>query len=197
MKIDPKEFCHLSRSESFLKWLNENAQIIYADLSEFIKNSKSCKENRDKMESVLNHISVDRALAARLGRFIRKNYPAMIVNSAAHKQLQEQKTQNTSQEREMILRSHVDAMQENVFSGIDLTVMALPHRKIITLFEAMHSGKDLGSAAVTYCSQHATCEFVLTSSAAWIEYVPQELASIAGSIPDRNWMVRKWKRDLK
>lgn len=188
MQIDKKDFCYLISSQPFLNWLKDNALELYKDLFAYLQTSPPCKANKVKMEWILRTLMQDRSVVKKLGRFIKDNYPTMIVGSMAHNEAQVKAQQSAVQ---------AATMDENVFAGLDISPTSIPRRRIITVFDAVRQHKDLNSAAREFCSRFPHCDYVITAgSAAYIEFLPLEIQHLAQTISVDAWVVRRYKARL-
>jgi len=170
MKINPNEFCYLAQSESFLVWLRGADAKLHTDLVDHLKGGFGCTSNKAKMLEVLRALIRDSRAVVLLERFLRQNFPAMIIDDI-------KATPPTKQ----VPNKH------RVFTYYDPTLATFPKRIIFV-------GPDLLKRIRDFCAAQFYCEHVIIEDHAYIEYIPNESAVLKSSIPDKNWQIRQFKK---
>lgn len=79
--INVAYFCTLSSNTGFLRWLSETNRGLYDNLTEFLKTSKGCKANTDKMLEVLGALTTTQGGENRLFVFLRENFPQALAKA--------------------------------------------------------------------------------------------------------------------
>ncbi len=180
-KIDQNQFCYLSNSDLFLRWLYSTDIKLYTELIEHLRRGLGCGANREKMIDI--YASLTKAGHDKnLEQFLKKNYPNMIVGDQVNdKPIVVGNTNNFA-----ALNKH------KVFSHYDPTLATYPRRLIITQLDA--GQMSLGRIVLSFCSQQDYCEHVVVDDRAYIEYLPHGYGNLKNKIPDKNWQVRAYKR---
>lgn len=171
MKINSDEFCYLSQSTSFLSWLHATNEKLYSGLIEHLKKAAGCKSNKQKMLETLQEIRKHRDQVKLLEQFLRRHYPGIIISDTA-------------------APASPNLNKHKVFEHYDPGLVTYPRRLIVL-------ASDVGDLEVTvldFCAQQAHCEHIIIEDRAYIEFLPAEHLSLISKIPDKNWMIRRYKR---
>jgi len=176
MKIDSGQFCQLSTSDSFIRWLYETDEPLYMDLVTHLREGRGCGANREKMKQILTTI-LEGPNKGKLEDFLRNHYPGIIKGEVVD---------HTPPDFDFnTLNVH------GVFEHYDPTLNAFPRRLIITDADVGHA--HLSKAVDDFCAQQAHCEFVYLDVRAYIEYLPPEHAGFKDKVPERNWAVVRYR----
>jgi len=170
MKINPNEFCYLAKSELFLVWLRSIDAKLHDGLIEHLKAGLGCTSNKAKMLEVLRALIRDNRIVVLLERFLRQNFPALIVDDAKTAVLPE-RVQN----------------KHRVFTYYDPTLATFPRRLIFI-------GSNLPKKVRDFCAGQFYCEHVIVEDRAYVEYVPNDSAAIKPNIPEKNWQIRGFRK---
>lgn len=168
MRIDNSAFCGLSSSHQWQSWLSSFDIVIYRGFLERLKTNRGCSDNRKLMESVLAEVMSKPSGVQALRAFLQQHFPYMILD-----------------------RSGFDKMVINellvYFSG---KIMTIPRRKYF-------SGNDLESKVSEFCVDKALCEYLLTDGFAFVEYLLRSDSHLIGDIPEKNWILSKYKSNRR
>ena len=166
MKINPKEFCHLSQSEVFLDWLYSISPVMHTKLVEHISKGLGCNANKQAMLNLLQAITNNSAWDQSLGAFLRKHFPAIIVED----------------DKDQLRNKH------GVFDYYDPSLVTFPRRLIFLVSEV----GDLQKSVLDFCAKQAHCDYAVVDDRVYIEYLPPELAAIKSEIPASNWHIKRY-----
>jgi len=171
MIVNPSQFCALSTSDVFLRWLYDVDKKIHIDLIEHLRGGNGCKSNRNKMVQILKDLQ-NKGWEDRLTTFLRRNYPSVLKSE--------------------IVDDYNSLNIHGVFEYYDPTLATFPRRLIITDADTGHI--TLKSAVINFCAQQAYCDHIFLDDRAYIEYLPPEFATLKDQIPAKNWQVVLYRR---
>ena len=165
MKIKSKEFCYLSTSPSFLRWLDDNARQLYLELSKHHESNDSCAENKKIMYSILKEITKDKALAKNLVLFLQSNYPYIIEgDSSSNRTVRDD-----------------DTIVSKVFGLFDPSILTFPRRAVVD---------DL----VAFVTDKPIYDYVEVDGKFHVEYLTVNDQKLYESIPESSWLTKQYKK---
>lgn len=177
MKINSAEFCHLSSSTSFQKWLHTINYDLYKDLLTHLHKGENCASNRAKMVGLLKKLLRDNNTRKQLQSYLRATYPHMI----------------SEDDPPVVATNYNSYDKHNVFEHYDPSLLTFPRRLILTELEAQQSGVSLQRLVFNYCSMQAYCDHIIIDGRAYIEFLPPDLGELKDQIPAKNWQVQSYR----
>lgn len=172
--IKPGEFCALSTTPQFHKWLKDTDDSLYNNLIDHLKLAKGCNANAQKMIELVTILWKSEKHRISLLAFLRANYPLVLVEPADYS------SQN----------------YHNVFVHYDPTLNTIPRRKILTVSDAAISRRPLSVLVDEFCGRQAYCDYVEIDDRVYIEYLPPELGHLVEEIPKKNWQVATYRTNI-
>lgn len=168
MFVNTSQFCSLATAPKFLSWLKGTSADAHADLLDHLRKHSSCRANTQKMLTVLDSITRLSDGEQKLTAFLRQHFPHVLTSDALLK---------------------YDNNQDNgIFDHYDPDLLTIPRRIIM-------DGDNLKERIEAFAKDKAMVDYVIIEGRAYIEYLTQDLISIAASIPADNWHVRRWRKD--
>lgn len=166
MKIKSKEFCYLSTSPSFLRWLDDNSRQLYLELSKHHETNDSCAENKKIMYGILKEITKDKSLAKNLVLFLQSNYPYIIESDSSPSKT---------------IRGDDSTIVSKVFGLFDPSILTFPRRAVVD---------DLA----VFISDKPIYDYVEVDGKFHVEYLIGNDQKLYESIPESNWLTRQYKK---
>lgn len=175
MNIKADQFCGLSTSPTWQAWLYKFSPELYSELATHLRTSKGCGANRDKMMDLMAKIRTMPTGPDSLLGFLQTSYPHMIDKSPAITATEPARPSGASVP----------------FEHYDPKLLTFPRRLVLgdTDLPALHR------KVRSFLSDKVRSDWAIVGNRAYIEFVPSEHARIAANIPEKNWLVTKWKRE--
>jgi hypothetical protein len=122
------------------------------------------------MLETLQEIRKHRDQVKLLEQFLRRHYPGIIISDT--------------------VSAASNPNKHKVFEHYDPGLITYPRRLIVLAADV----GDLQAAVLDFCAQQAHCEHIIVEDRAYIEFLPADHLSLISKIPDKNWMIRRYKR---
>ena len=150
------QFCSISRNIKWQEWLYSVAPDLCEELKIHLKNSRSCKSNREKMIEI-NDKLVNRGLNSVLISFLSKNMPYII------KKTEDEHTTN----RSIIISRYDDvANNDGVFLSYNANILQFPQKVIIENKDSRQLLIDIKK----FLKDKIGFDYIIIGNRAYIEY---------------------------
>lgn len=175
IKVD--QFCGLSTSPAWQAWLYRFSADLYQELAAHLRTSKGCGANRDKMMELMTRINATPQGSDKLLEFLRGSFPHVVEQAAPQAAVPQ------------VVSAPTPARVP--FERYDPRLLTFPRRQ---MFEGQDQS-ELTRRVHAFLADKVRSDWVIVGDKAYVEYVPSEHARVAGSVPEKNWLVTKWKRE--
>lgn len=166
VKID--KFCSLAHSPSWQAWLYHFDANLFSEFTKKIRASRGCSQNTDIMIDTLKDIDKDISGSDKLLKFLRLNYPYMLVDDVDDVK--------------------DDIINDEIFEHYNPDILTYPHRLIIA-----GSKQDLLNRIQTFSENKLRVDYVIVDDKLYIEYLNNNDGNISSKIPKSNWKIASWK----
>jgi len=175
MKILTEKFCILATSPSWQSWLYNYNTGLYDSFLAKLRVSAGCNANREIMADVLRKI--DRLNGeGDLFDFLSVYHPDVIQEDITTEQI----------------RSDSESFDvHNVFEVYKPDIITYPHRIIF-----VGSPDDLRQQIKEFIADKIKHDFIIIDDRAYIEYLTKSDLKIVDQIPEKNWQITTYRKNM-
>jgi hypothetical protein len=182
VKIRVDQFCNLSTDAKWQAWLWYFDQAMYQDLATHLRTSKGCGQNREFMIKLMGRVNGVIGGQEKLLEFLQQNYPHMVESVTPV-----EASEPVRYQRPVMAPAQVSPP----FERYDPRMLSFPRRNVLQSSDL----SELNRRVRAFVSDKVRSDWVIIGDKAYIEFVPSEHAGVAANIPDKSWLVTKWKRE--
>jgi len=191
LKLKEGQYCGMSRSKQWRRWLLEYAKDLGMELEATIKSGRGCKSNRLKMLDIKKKI-YERDLGPQFEEFIQKTFPFLIIRDEPdipEHRIARNVTVSTALSIP-VASKNVKLNKHKVFRFYRPDMLKFPHHVIIQDSDS----KKLAGKMKEFISDKIGVETLIIEDTAYIEYFMPKFSSVMHKTSPRLYEIKKYKK---